>query len=77
LQREDLDARWTKKNGISYYGYKNSICIDVDQGFVSRYAVNVANIHESKMLPHLLDPEKSMTMSGQTQHIPVKALRTF
>jgi len=47
-----------KKNGISYYGYKNSICIDVDQGFVSRYAVSVANIHESKMLPRLLVREK-------------------
>jgi IS5 family transposase len=58
LQRGDLDARWTKKNGISYYGYKNSICIDVDQGFVSRYAVSVANIHESKMLPRLLVREK-------------------
>ena len=58
MQRKDLDARWTKKDGISYYGYKNSICIDVDQGFVSRYAVSVANIHESKMLPRLLVPEK-------------------
>ena len=57
MQRKDLDARWTKKNGISYYGYKNSICIDVDQGFVRRYAVSVANIHDSQILPHLLDPE--------------------
>jgi transposase, IS5 family len=36
LQQRDLDARWTKKNGISYYGYKNSICIDVDYGFICR-----------------------------------------
>jgi IS5 family transposase len=57
LQQKDLDARCTKKNGISYYGYKNSICIDVDQGFVRRYAVIVANIHDSQILPHLLDPE--------------------
>ena len=57
LQQKDLDARWTKKNGISYYGYKNSICIDVDHGFIRRYAVTPANIHDSQMLPHLLDPE--------------------
>jgi len=57
LQQKDLDARWVKKNGINYYGYKNSICIDVDHGFIRRYAVTPANIHDSQMLPHLLDPD--------------------
>jgi len=57
LQQKDLDARWVKKNGINYYGYKNSICIDVDHGFIRRYAVNPANVHDSQMLPRLLDPE--------------------
>ena len=57
LQQKDLDARWVKKNGINYYGYKNSICIDVDHGFIRRYAVTPANIHDSQMLPCLLDPE--------------------
>jgi len=32
LQQKDLDARRIKKNGINYYGHKNSICIDVDHG---------------------------------------------
>lgn len=45
-------------NGIKYYGYKNSICIDVDHSFIRLYAVTPANVHESQMLPHLLDPEK-------------------
>ena len=57
LRQKDLDARWTKKNDINYYGYKNSICIDVDHGFIRRYAVTPANIHDSQMLPRLLDPE--------------------
>ena len=57
LQQMDLDACWVKKNGINYYGYKNSICIDVDHGFIRRYAVTPANIHDSQMLPCLLDPE--------------------
>jgi len=46
-----------KKNGLSYFGYKNSICIDVDHGFIRRYAVTPANIQDSQMLPLLLDPE--------------------
>jgi IS5 family transposase len=57
LQQIDLDARWGKKNGINYYGYKNSICIDVDHGFIRRYVVTPANVHDSQMLPRLLDPE--------------------
>ena len=39
LRQKDLDARWVKKNGVNHYGYKNSICIDVDHGFIRRYAV--------------------------------------
>ena len=57
LRQKDLDARWTKKNGIIHYGYKNSICIDVDHGFIRRYAVTPANLHDSQILPRLLDPE--------------------
>lgn len=57
LRQKDLDARWVKKNGVNHYGYKNSICVDVDHGFIRRYAVTPANIHDSQMLPRLLDPE--------------------
>ena len=57
MQQKDLDARWIKKNGIGYYGYKNSICIDVDHGFIRRYAVTQANIYDSQILPRRLDSE--------------------
>ena len=46
-----------KKNGIGHYRYKNSICIDVEYGFIRRYAVTPANIHDSQMLTPVLDPE--------------------
>ena len=57
LQQKDIDARWVKKNGINHYGYKNSICIDAEHGFIRRFIVTPANIHDSQMLPMLLDPE--------------------
>jgi len=57
LHQKDLDARWVQKNGTNYYGYKNSICVDVDHGFIRRYAITPANLHDSQMLPYLLDPE--------------------
>ncbi len=46
-----------KKNGINHYGYKYSICIDAEHGFIRRFVVLPANIHDSQMLPQLLDPE--------------------
>lgn len=57
LQQRDLDARWLKKNGINHYGYKNSICIDAEHGFIRRFILTPANIDDSQMLPMLLDPE--------------------
>jgi len=57
LQQKDLDARWVKKNGVSHYGYKNSIYIDADHAFICHYAITPANVHDSQMLPSLLDPE--------------------
>ena len=57
LQQRDLDARWMKKNGINHYGYKNSICIDAEHGFIRCFAVTSANIHDSQILSMLLDPE--------------------
>ena len=57
LQQRDLDARWLKKNEINHYGYKNSICIDTEHGFIRRFIVKPGNIHDSQMLPMLLDPE--------------------
>lgn len=38
--------------------YKNSISIDAEHGFISRFAVtSAANLHDSQMLPVLLVPE--------------------
>ena len=57
LAQKDLDARWTKKNNQSYFGYKNHINIDVDYGFVRRYEVTDASVHDSQVLGALLDDE--------------------
>lgn len=57
LQQSDLDARLLKKNEINHYGYKNSICIDAEHGFIRRFIVTPGNIHDSQMLPMFLDPE--------------------
>ena len=62
LSQKDLDARWTKKNDVSHYGYKNSISIDATYGLTRRQVVTPANIEDSQMLPTLLDPENTELM---------------
>jgi len=56
LAQKDTDARWTKKNGKSYFGYKNHINIDVEYGFIRRYSITDASVHDSQALGVVLDP---------------------
>ena len=57
LQQKDLEARWVKKNGINYYVYKNSICIDKEHVLIRHYAMTPANIPDNQMFQRLLDQE--------------------
>ena len=59
LRQKDQDARLTKKNQASSYGYKNSISIDAFYGLIRCYEITPANVHDSQMLPALLDGENS------------------
>lgn len=57
FEQRDLDARWTKKHGTSYFGYKSHISIDVEYGFIRRDAVSDASVHDSQVLGQPLDDE--------------------
>jgi IS5 family transposase len=59
LAQKDVDARWTKKNGVSYFGYKDHISTDVHYGFIRRYAVTDASVHDSQVLGALLDADNA------------------
>jgi len=55
LPQKDTDARWTKKNNISYFGYKNHIKIDSKSKIIVKYMVTSASVHDSRALEGLLD----------------------
>ncbi len=59
LRQKDLDARWTKKNGQSYYGYKNHLNVDVKHKLIRDYEVTPADIHDSRVLPEILDADNT------------------
>lgn len=49
-RQNDIDARWVKKNGESYYGYKNPISVDVEHKLIREYDVSSAEVHDSQRL---------------------------
>ena len=59
LSQKDTDARWTKKNGVSYYGYKNHIDIDVKHKLVRDYEVTNASVHDSQVVDEIIDPNNT------------------
>src|SRR4030067_3042998 len=58
-RQKDTDARWTKKNGQNYYGYKNHIDVDVKHKLIRSYEVTSASVHDSQVFEGLLDEENS------------------
>ena len=53
--QKDTDARWTKKQGNSHYGYKNHINVDRRHKLVRRYHVTNASVHDSQVVEVILD----------------------
>lgn len=58
-RQKDVDARWTKKNGVNHFGYKNHVQIDAKHKFVRKYAVTDAAVHDSQVFEELLDESNS------------------
>ena len=53
--QKDTDARWTQKNKVNYFGYKNHAKIDAGSKIVVKYAVTDASVHDSQLTEELLD----------------------
>jgi len=45
---KDIDARWTKKNKETFFGYKNHAKVDSKSKFVNKYVVTDASVHDSQ-----------------------------
>ena len=54
LAQKDLDARWTKKNDVNYYGYKDHVKVDIGSKLITEYSVTDASVHDSQEIQNLL-----------------------
>ena len=50
LSQKDIDARWTKKNNTTFYGYKNHIIIDSKTKLITNFVVTDASVHDSQVI---------------------------
>ena len=55
LSQKDTDARWTKKNNETHYGYKDHVKTDKKSKFIDKYKVTDASVHDSQPLDDLLE----------------------
>ena len=53
--QKDTDARWTKKNQETHFGYKNHVNADAQHKLIRAYAVTAASVHDSQVFDELLD----------------------
>ncbi len=54
--QKDVQARWAKKHGKSFYGYKLHANTDRRWGFIRQHEVSAANVHDSQHFETILDP---------------------
>ena len=57
LAQKDTDARWTKKNNETHYGYKDHVKVDADSKVITDYSVTPANVHDSNEFSDFLGAE--------------------
>src|SRR5436190_5910787 len=53
--QKDKDARWTKKNDESFYGYKNHLGVDKAHKLIRKWGATDASVHDSQKLDAVLD----------------------
>ena len=61
LRQKDRDARWTKKHGKSFFGYKNHVNADAKHKLIRCYEVTDAAVHDSQELDALLREDNTST----------------
>lgn len=69
LEQKDTDARWTKKNGKSYYGYKDHVKADEKSKLIDTYTVTDASVHDSQETePLLTEKDKGQSLHADSAY---------
>ena len=68
-RHKDIDARWVKKNGETFYGYKNNVKVDAKSKIIGTYYVSDAAVHDSQVLELLLtEKDENQTLHADSAY---------
>lgn len=69
IAQKDTDARWTKKNGESHFGYKDHVKVDEKSKLITEYTVTDASVHDSQETEPLVDDrDKGKPLYGDSAY---------
>lgn len=57
--QKDTDARWTKKNDETHFGYKDHVSVDNAHKLIREYDVTSAEVHDSNVFEDILTENTS------------------
>src|SRR3981189_456822 len=74
--QKDKDARWTKKNDESFYGYKNHLGVDKAHKLIRKWGATDAAAQDSQKLDDVLDlsnPGKRARADSSSRPLQIEA----
>ena len=67
-RQKDCDARWTKKNAESHYGYKNHAKVDAKSKLIDKHKTTPAQVHDSQVFQDLVDKSDKAVLADSAYH---------
>ena len=77
-RHKDTDARWTKKGGEKFYGYKAHAKIDAKSKLIKKCVATDASVHDSKPTKQLVDEsDRGQTLHADSAYIGKEVMRKY
>ena len=67
-RQKDCDARWTKKNTETHFGYKNHAKVDAKSKLIDKHKTPPANVHDSQVFQDLVDGSDEAVLADSAYH---------
>lgn len=67
-RQKDSEARWTKKNNETHYGWKNHVKADLKTKLILTSKTTSASVHDSQVFEELLDDQDQAVLADSAYH---------
>lgn len=67
-RQKDCQARWTKKNLETHYGYKNHAKMDAKSKLIDKHKTTPAHVHDSQVFKDLVDASDQAVLADSAYH---------